>query len=196
MYWKFICTNKTEAECFQRALFGDTMKFWDEIKNVKRGDTLFLYNVQTDVLFGPFTAESDGKLNIEPDAWGGGFPAQVRVGWKAISVVRNVHERFPFLKEVSIKLSEEQGGELLRALGSERIEIPAQLKSEIQQLDMDIHTLAHRMEEAMRGRAHPADREIDLDRVKGEFVAKMRDFVWAVRRLDRHTGILELPSNK
>jgi hypothetical protein len=120
----------------------------------------------------------------------------VRVGWKAISVVRNAHERFPFLKEVSIKLSEEQGGELLRALGSERIEIPAQLKSEIQQLDMDIHILAHRMEEAMRGRAHPADREIDLDRVKGEFVAKMRDFVWAVRRLDRHTGILELPSNK
>jgi hypothetical protein len=196
LYWKFICTNETEAECFQRALFGDTMKFWDEIKDVKKGDILFLYNVQTDVLFGPFTAESDGKRDIEPDAWGGRFPAQVRVGWKAISMIKNARERFSFLKEVSIKLPEEQGGELLRALTSERVEIPAKLKSEIQQLDMDIHTLAHRMEEALRGKAHPADREIELDRVKGEFAAKMRDFVWAVRRLDRQTGILELPSNK
>jgi hypothetical protein len=196
MYWKFVCTNETESECFQRALFGDTKKLWDEIKDVKRGDTLFLYNVDTDVLFGPFTAESDGKLDIEPDAWGGRFPAQVRVGWKAISMVRSASTKFGFLRTFAVRLSEEQGGELLKVLTSECIEIPAQFKSEIQKLDMEIHTLAHRMEEAMLSKGHPADREIDLDRFKGEFVAKMRDFVWAVRKLDKHTGILELPSNK
>ena len=196
MYWKFVCSSETEAECFQGALFGDTMKFWDEVKEIKRGDALFLYNIDTDVLFGPFEAESDGGLNIEPDAWGGRFPAQVRVGWEAISLIRNASTKFSFLKIVSIKLSEEHGRELLKALALEHIRIPGQLKSEVQQLDMEIHELAHRMEEIMHGKGHPADREINLEMVKGELMAKMRDFVWAIRKLDRQTGILELPSNK
>jgi hypothetical protein len=41
-----------------------------------------------------------------------------------------------------------------------------------------------------------ADREIDLDVLKAEFCAKMRDFVWAVRQFDKLTGIMGLPSNK
>jgi hypothetical protein len=194
MYWKFICTSETEAECFQKALFGDILKFWDEIKDVRKGDILFLYNVDTDVLFGPFTAESDGGLNIEQNAWGGRYPAQVRIGFGAISIMRNASANFSFLKKVSVKLSEKQGRELLKSLASRNI--PSHLKSEVQQLDMEIHTLAHRVEEIMHGRGHPADREIDLERVRGELTAKMRDFVWAIRRLDKQTGILELPSNK
>jgi hypothetical protein len=202
LYWKFVCTVETEAECFKRALFGDTKKLWEEVKDVRKGDILFLYNIDTDVLFGPFIAESDGALNIEPDAWDGRFPAQVRVKWEAISILRNASAKFGYLKTSSFKppytlrLSEEQGGELLKALTPARVMIPDQLKSEIQQLDFDIHTLAHRMEEIMCGKGHLADREINLDRVKSEFIAKMRDFVWAVRKLDKQTGILELPSNK
>ncbi|WP_202617254.1 hypothetical protein [Candidatus Methanodesulfokora washburnensis] len=142
-----------------------------------------------------------GELNIEPDAWGGRFSAQVRVKWKAISMIRGASTKFSFLKNICprhvTKLSEEQGGELLRALGPECIEIPAKFKYEIQKLDGEIHILAHRIEEEMRfSRDHPANREIDLDRLKGEFIAKMKDFIWAVRKLDKHTGILELPSSK
>ena len=196
MYWKFICTSATEAECFQRGLFGDTVKFLDEIRKIKRGDTLFLYNVNTDVLFGPFVAESNGGLNLEPDAWGGHFPAQVKVGWETISLIQGASTRFGFLKTRTVKLSEEQGRELLKVLTLEHIRIPSHLKSEVQQLDMEIHTLAHRMEEVMCGRGHPANREIELDKLKGEITAKMRDFVWAVRKLDKQTRILDLPSNK
>ena len=43
------------------------------------------------------------------------------------------------------------------------------------------HKLAHRMEEITHGKGHPADREIDLEMVKGELMDKMRDFVWAIR---------------
>lgn len=84
----------------------------------------------------------------------------------------------------------------MKALALEYVRIPGQLKSEAQQLDMEIHKSAHRMEEITHGKGHPADREIDLEMVKGELMAKMRDFVWAIRKLDRQTGILELPSNK
>jgi len=94
LYWKSVCSSETEAECFQRALFGDAMKFLDEVKEIKRGDALFLHNIDTDVLFRPFEAEGDGGLNIEPDAWGGCFPAQVRVGWEAISLIRNASTKF------------------------------------------------------------------------------------------------------
>ena len=97
--WKFVCSKNTEAECFQRRLFGDTINYWDEIKNVRRGDALFLYNIETDVLFGPFRASSDGQLNIERSAWEGRFPAQVRVEWSLISVITGASSRFPFLKD-------------------------------------------------------------------------------------------------
>jgi len=71
------------------------------------------------------------------------------------------------------------------------------LKREIQKLDEEIHSIAHRIEEAtMTSKGHPADRQVDLERLKGEFCSKMRDFVWAVRRWDKVTGYLELPSNK
>jgi DNA modification methylase len=46
---------------------------------VKKGDTLFLLNINTDTLYGIFKAPSDGGYNLEPDAWKGKYPYQVRV---------------------------------------------------------------------------------------------------------------------
>ncbi|MEM2352230.1 MAG: hypothetical protein QXT26_07465 [Thermoproteota archaeon] len=40
----------------------------------------------------------------------------------------------------------------------------------------------------------PANRELEM--VKGELLAKMKDFVWAVRKLDKAMRILDLPSNR
>jgi DNA modification methylase len=46
---------------------------------VRRGHFLFLHNLDTDLLYGVFRAVTDGKINLEPDAWGGKYPYQVRV---------------------------------------------------------------------------------------------------------------------
>lgn len=194
MYWKFICTSNTEAECFQRGLFGASDKFWNEVKDIKKGDIIFLFNIETDVIFGPFVAADDGSRDLEKDAWSGRFPAQVRVEWKLLSFIREASRKFNFLKEKSLKLSDEQGAELLNSLAY----CPSSdVKKEIQSLDADIHSLAHKLEEVyLLGRGHPADRLIELDRLKGEFITKMRDFVWAVRKFDRDTKILDLPSNR
>jgi len=75
--WTFICSKETEGECFIRRLFGDR----EPVKNTKKGDILFLHNRDTDILWGSFLAQTDLTKNIEPDAWCGDFPYQVRVSW-------------------------------------------------------------------------------------------------------------------
>jgi hypothetical protein len=201
-YWKFVCKNDTEAECFQRMLFGDGEKMRETVERVKKGDICFLYNLDTDVLFGPFKARSDGGMDIEREAWDGRFRAQVRVGCDSITIIVNASKDFSFLprRRAVEELTEEEGRKILErveAIKPPKVSLPPDLKEAIQRLDEEIHRIAHRIEEiGISTRMHPADREVELDRLKGEFYSKMKEFVWAVRRLDKQTGILELPSNK
>jgi len=79
----FFCTDKTEQECLDRMLFGGKEGYKSKVPHVKVGDLLFLYNFQSDRLHGIFTATSEAAMNIEPDAWGGGYPWQVKVEQQA-----------------------------------------------------------------------------------------------------------------
>ena len=196
-YWKFVCTNETEAECFQRMLFGDTNRLRKVVERVREGDICFLYNLNTDTLFGPFEAISSGRMNIEPEAWGGRFPAQVKVGCKAIAVFTNASKEFSFLQHVTLELTEDQGKEILERVEAIRPTLPTNLKEEVQRLDEEIHSIAHTIEEIRSStRMHPADKEVEIDRLKGELYSKMKDFVWKIRMLDKQTRILDLPSNR
>lgn len=75
----FACTSKTERECLERLLFAAGRLYGERVLAVKKGDPLFLFNLDTDTIHGGFSAESDGKKGIEPAAWGGKYPYQVRV---------------------------------------------------------------------------------------------------------------------
>jgi DNA modification methylase len=75
----FACTSKTEKECFDRMLFGTNRLHGDRVLKVRKGDALFLLNIDTDTIYGPFTAGSDGQKDIAPEAWKGRYPYQVRV---------------------------------------------------------------------------------------------------------------------
>ena len=193
-YWKFVCKNDTEAECFQRGLFGQVESYLDQVRRIKKGDMLILYNIESDVLFAPFTAESDGGRNLESDAWGGRFPAQVRVSWKCLKVVRNATQRYPFLRQRRMELRPEEFSSIVEGVYP-RV-LPENLLEELRRLDAEIHTLAHRIEEdLMAKKGHPADRIVTLELHRAEFLSKMRDFVWTVRRLDRETKLFKLPSS-
>lgn len=74
-----LCTSVTETECLNRGLFGDKEWRLQYLRSIKNGDVGFLINTSKDQLLGIFVAESSAQLNIEPDAWNGGFPAQVKV---------------------------------------------------------------------------------------------------------------------
>jgi DNA modification methylase len=75
----FACTNSSREECFSRMLFGAARQYGAVVIRVNRGDFLFLLNLESDMLYGVFRATSDGRQNIEADAWNGNYPYQVKV---------------------------------------------------------------------------------------------------------------------
>jgi len=60
-------------------LFSTNKVYEDKVLAVKKGDPLFLLNLDSDILYGIFKAKSDGRKNIVPEAWGGLYPYQVEV---------------------------------------------------------------------------------------------------------------------
>lgn len=80
----FLCDLTTEQECLDRSLFGTNAgeAHRHHYSRVAVGDTLFLYNLDTGQLRGPFTATTTCQSNLEPKAWKKtrrSFPWQVRV---------------------------------------------------------------------------------------------------------------------
>ncbi len=80
----FLCDMSTEQECLDRALFGtnggENQRLY--YSKIALGDQLFLYNFETGVMRGPFTALTVCTHNLDPTAWKKtrrSFPWQVRV---------------------------------------------------------------------------------------------------------------------
>src|SRR5215218_1473183 len=75
----FACTSKSEQECFDRMLFATGRVYGESVLKIKKGDMLFLLNLDTDTLHGTFRAKSAGAKDIVPNAWKGRYPYQVQV---------------------------------------------------------------------------------------------------------------------
>ena len=67
----FLCNGNTEKECLDRSLFGTPEGTVHKLylSRVAVGDQLFLYNYDTGVLRGPFTAQTGCCSNLVPDAF-------------------------------------------------------------------------------------------------------------------------------
>ncbi|MDQ3847368.1 MAG: methyltransferase domain-containing protein [Thermoproteota archaeon] len=78
----FACTNKSEQECFDRMLFATNHVYGENVLKIKKGDILFLLNLDSDILYGTFLATSDGAKDIVAEAWEGRYPYQVKVSYK------------------------------------------------------------------------------------------------------------------
>jgi len=74
----FASTQKIEAECLNRFLFGTDRVYGPIVIRIRKGDLLFLNNVNANVLYGVFKAVSDGGFKIEPEAFKGRYPYQVK----------------------------------------------------------------------------------------------------------------------
>jgi len=75
----FACTDKSESECLDRLLFATGKIYGPVVIRIRRGDILFLNNMDTDVLYGAFKAVSDGGLDIEEGTFNGRYRYQVKV---------------------------------------------------------------------------------------------------------------------
>lgn len=101
----FLCSNQTERECLDNRVFGlpESMRY--RASQVKKGDILFLHNYQTNHLHGVFEAVSDGGMNLIPYAFGGDYPAQVRVRRKLDCPWIDRGSLLPLIKRGFIKVS-------------------------------------------------------------------------------------------
>jgi hypothetical protein len=107
--WVFFCNSRTEGECLALKLFGSPKREWTKVSQVKRGDILYLHNYETNRLHGVFEAVEDGKMNIEPYAFDGYFPAQVRVVRKLKASPADKGALLPLIKRGWIRISKKTG---------------------------------------------------------------------------------------
>jgi hypothetical protein len=109
-----LCTDKTERECLGRRLFGDRKGRLDYLKEIRAGDTGFLLNLSRNELIGVFKAQSEAQLDIQEEAWGGQFGAQVRV--EASGPLRRVREAALVLASAGVTLVDIPSGKLVPML--------------------------------------------------------------------------------
>ncbi|CAL8468612.1 g8152 [Coccomyxa elongata] len=81
----FSCSKDNIRECLERRLFGMMQDaFVPIVQYIRPGLPVFLFDHSNRMLLGPFSATTNGGMDIEPKAWGRRghvtpFPAQVRV---------------------------------------------------------------------------------------------------------------------
>ncbi|MCK4318895.1 hypothetical protein KAW53_09040 [Candidatus Bathyarchaeota archaeon] len=123
MSYLFFCNDLTQDECLRKRLFGNSQRHWDQVKKIRAGTPLFLYNLDTGCLLGPFKAASKPRIHLDPYAFiesGRSYPAQVEVTWTRIHSLEKAHRILPFLSnELKCRLTPTETVRVFKALHEE-----------------------------------------------------------------------------
>jgi len=102
-------------------LFATSRVYGESVLKIKKGDLLFLLNLDTDILYGTFRAKSSGAKNLVAEAWKGRYPYQVQVSGNG--VVHSLAGAKKILSGIGVSWRDRLDGEAAQSL-SRYIENP------------------------------------------------------------------------
>ena len=117
----FLCASESLRNCLKHKLFTCSGENVQVVREMETGSIVFLFNMDSDTLIGPFTATGSTGTGLEAGGWREVADAQnkasIRVEWEELHEMRKAQDRFPFLGDINTcKLSHFQTQDLLNAL--------------------------------------------------------------------------------
>ena len=117
----FLCDAGSVKDCMKRRRFTCTGEKVQIVSQMELGSVVFLLNVDSNTLVGPFTVSGSSETDLKPGAWRDVTDTQtnagIRVEWEDLHELKNAQDTFPFLKDINVcKLSHFQTQDLLNAL--------------------------------------------------------------------------------
>ncbi|HVP16697.1 MAG TPA: hypothetical protein VMT42_04965 [candidate division Zixibacteria bacterium] len=117
----FLCDAGSVKDCVKRRLFTCTGEKVQIVSQMELGSIVFLLNMDSNTLVGPFTVSGSSETDLKSGAWRDFTEtrtnAGIRVEWENLHELKNAQDIFPFLKDINVcKLSHFQTQDLLNAL--------------------------------------------------------------------------------